>query len=213
MTFAFFSYPSSVFALQILFVVMLGMVKSHPICQCTHYVRVTRMATGLLMVLLISLSIHSAYIYHRVYGNIQTLIEGKNVDTSLRLLDGLLPYFRYNSKLMYFYSIACVERQLAENKLPILEETLRLIPTSELFCDIGDVWKERGNFSKSESCYMKAMNMVPSRLTPKYKLFHLYKSYGMRKEALILRDNILETPLKKESTKELRIKGEVKNYQ
>ena len=213
MTFAFFSYPSSVFALQILFVVMLGMMKSRPICQCTHYVRVIRITIGLLLVLLIFLSIHSAYIYRRVYGNIQTLIEGKNVDTSLRLLDGLLPYFRYNSKLMYFYSIACVERQLVEKKLPILQETSRLIPTSELFCDIGDAWKERGNFSKSEFCYMKAMNMVPSRLTPKYKLFHLYKSYGMRGEALFLKNKILEIPLKKESTKELRIKGEVRNYQ
>ena len=89
MTFAFFSYPSSVFALQILFVVMLGMMKSRPICRCTHYVRVIRMTTG------------------------------------------LLPYFRYNSKLMYFYSIACVEQKLAEKRLPILEETSRLIPTGK----------------------------------------------------------------------------------
>ena len=100
------------------------------------------------------------------------------------------------------------------NLLPlllILKQASTIIPSSELYCDLGDVYKEQKQIDKAMECYILAKNMLPNRLLPKYKLFCLYreqrdsiKMYKIGQEALL-------TEIKITSTKALRIKKEIKS--
>ena len=98
----------------------------------------------------------------------------------------------------------------ATKSLLILKQASTIIPSSELYCDLGDVYKEQKQIDKAMECYILAKNMLPNRLLPQYKLFCLYreqrdsiKMYKIGQEALL-------TEIKITSTKALRIKKEIK---
>ena len=69
-----------------------------------------------------------------------------------------------------------------------------------------------GNLDKAEILYRKAIDMVPSRITPRYKLFKLYISRGDTILAVSLGRIVLSLKPKVESTKTLRMKGEIKDF-
>ena len=94
----------------------------------------------------------------------------------------------------------------------ILNRTSFLCPDSEIYCMLGDENMEKGNFDKSETYYRKASNMVPSKITPRYKLFRLYISRGDTILAVSLGRIVLSLKPKVESTKTLRMKGEIKDF-
>ncbi len=94
----------------------------------------------------------------------------------------------------------------------ILNRTSFLCPDSEIYCLLGDENMEKGNFDKSETYYRKASNMVPSKITPRYKLFRLYVSKGDTLSAVSYGRNILSFKPKIESTRPLKMKGEIKSF-
>lgn len=212
LAFSFFSYPSNVFALQLLFVALIGIMKSKPLKTFSLIARTFRYAIGVVLLVIALFSVHSYRMYAQAYGNIRNLYEGKYEDALLEL-ESLYPYFYHNPALMSLYSHISIDYLSSSEALKLLEETERLMPNGDVYMDLGDVWKREGDMLQAERCYQTAIQMVPSRLMPKYKLFLLYQEQGKREEALALRKQILACPLKKESTRELRIKGEVRAYQ
>ena len=212
LTFAFFSYPSNVFALQLLLVAIIGMMRSKPLKTFPLSAGKFKYAIGIVLLPIALLSVHSYSIYAQAYGNIRKLYEGKRED-ALPELEALYPHFCHNPVLLSLYSHICMDYLPSDEVLKLLEETECLMPNGDVYMDLGDVWKQKGDMLRAERCYQTAMHMVSSRLMPKYKLFRLYQEQEKRKEALALREQILACPLKKESTRELRIKGEVRAYQ
>ena len=87
-----------------------------------------------------------------------------------------------------------------------------LFPDSEIYCMLGDESMNMGNLDKAEILYRKAIDMVPSRITPRYKLFKLYISRGDTILAVSLGRIVLSLKPKVESTKTLRMKGEIKDF-
>lgn len=112
-----------------------------------------------------------------------------------------------------FYSQRCVDNKCPiDNTLQILQSTSSIVPTCELYCDIGDIWLLKKDTTQAEMCYHIAASMLPYRLTPKYKTFLLYVNQGNRKSAIDIGEKILNQPVKKEGTKTLRIKAEIIQY-
>lgn len=70
----------------------------------------------------------------------------------------------------------------------VLNDLKRIVPTSELYCDLGDLHKSEHDWMHAIACYRTAHAMVPRKLTPVYKSFKAYCEMGdtvsARKQAL-----------------------------
>lgn len=99
-----------------------------------------------------------------------------------------------------------------EKALEVMEETAKIIPTCELFCDMGDTYRKLYQYKEAEQCYKLAVNMIPSRITPKYKLFVLYKDSGDSLSAVKIANEIMTMKIKIEGSHALKMKGLVRMY-
>ncbi|WP_300877916.1 O-antigen ligase family protein, partial [uncultured Bacteroides sp.] len=206
--FSCFSYPADIFRLQILFVSMMGMMRGRQfnIAVSQKMIRVT---VGLIVLSVVSISGWSFVLYQRTSSE----IKHTTFCPDSLFLANRFPLFRYNPQLMYYYSQRCVVNKCpTDNTLQILQSTSSIVPTCELYCDIGDIWLLKKDTTQAEMCYHIAASMLPYRLTPKYKTFLLYVNQGNRKSAIDIGEKILNQPIKKEGTKTLRIKAEIIQY-
>ena len=79
------------------------------------------------------------------------------------------PKFPYNREYMLQFA-----RQ--KQDIHILEKLTRDICSStDILCDMGDLYETQGNINQADSCYSLAQQMVPCRIKPLYKLYLLYK--------------------------------------
>lgn len=99
-----------------------------------------------------------------------------------------------------------------QEALVILSDVKKVVPTSELYCDLGDLHKALGDFDSARDCYQTAGNMIPRRLTPKYKLFVLFRDMGDTLSARHQASEILSMPIRLEGTRTLKMKAEVRQF-
>ena len=191
--FSLFSYPFDIVLLLALFAFLVGSLEFRPV----FYIRIPRLiykvSFFIVLTILSGLSVHSYGLYKKAWHDPK-----------------LLPYFQYNPDIMYMYSQ--METVPDSMRSDILNRTSLLCPDSEIYCLLGDENMEKGNFDKSETYYRKASDMVPSRITPRYKLFRLYLSKGDTLSAVSYGRKILSFKPKVESTITLRMKGEIKSF-
>lgn len=191
--FSLFSYPFDIVSLLALFSFLVGSLEFRPV----FYVRIPRLIRKfsffILLIIFSSLSVHSYDLYRKAWHDPK-----------------LLPYFQYNPDIMYMYSQ--VETIQDSIKSDILNRTSLLCPDSEIYCLLGDENMKNGNFDESEKYYRKAIDMAPSRITPRYKLFKLYLSKGDTLSAVSYGRNILSFKPKVESTRTLKMNGEIKSF-
>ena len=191
--FSLFSYPFDIFSLLALFAFLVGSLEFRPV----FYIRIPRLihkvSFFIVLTILSGLSVHSYGLYKKAWHD-----------------PNLLLYFQYNPDIMYIYSQ--METVPDSMRSDILNRTSFLCPDSEIYCLLGDENMEKGNFDKSETYYRKASNMVPSKITPRYKLFRLYVSKGDTLSAVSYGRNILSFKPKIESTRTLKMKGEIKSF-
>ena len=191
-TFSLFSYPLSVFPLQMTLVALLGCMRSRPL-RCFAAPRGTLRIMGVLAgVCLMGVGIVSYAIYNKVRA-------GKEAGR-------LYPYFRYNVKLMERYVPSCADEPL-DFRVALLEDVIDITPTCEWYLQLGDACWRKGDWIKAEECYRKAASMIPHRLTPKFKLFELYKGQGDIENACRMARIVVNASVKKEGTRVLRMKA------
>lgn len=113
---------------------------------------------------------------------------------------------------MDIYWQICLSQYSLDKKIQILQSTISIAPTCELYYTLGDLWTQKKEPTKAKKCYQTAIAMIPHRLLPQYKLFRFYVEQGNRKAALKTGSILLKQHVKKEGTKSLRIKSEVSKY-
>ena len=87
-----------------------------------------------------------------------------------------------------------------------------LRPTCENYCLIGDYLCRKQNNAAAEGYYSRASEMIPTRMTPLYKLWKLYMYENRYVEAKTIAEKILSMEIKAEGTKTIRMRNEVKKY-
>lgn len=213
LVFSFFSYPLEVLKLQVVFTIILGLMKSYPIKKIAISAKCFCISVTILIFCVSSITVLSYRTYNQTHSLFIQIIKKKNsTDFELRTLDRLYPYFRYNPYLMDFYTQNCIDNFSVDRQLEILNEVARLNPTSEVYCNMGKLWIQKENYIKAETCYKTAINMIPHRITPKYELFKLYVMQNDSTSAIRIGHLILSQPEKKEGTKTLRMKGNIARY-
>ena len=107
-------------------------------------------------------------------------------------------------------------KMLIMNVMPeavfVLERATLLRPTVEMFCDFGVSYARTGNFDEAERCFELAVDMIPSRMLPRYRLFCLYRDKELYAKAFDVAQQILGQRVKVVNSLTLDIKREVKTF-
>ncbi len=99
-----------------------------------------------------------------------------------------------------------------DKRLPILRQAENVVPTVELFNDIGDTYLSLFNTNVAIQYYKKADLMIPNRITSKYKLFQIY--LGAKDSCCALKwcEKALSGSLKIENTATLKMKIKMRQF-
>lgn len=111
---------------------------------------------------------------------------------------------RRNSDWMLCYGKMLYDRGLYADALPVLEVAVRLCPTAEAVCDLGDCCRQAGRLVEAEAYYQLSARMVPSRITPHSRLLELYQANGDKDAACGEAEYILAMPVKVVNTSVIR---------
>lgn len=87
-----------------------------------------------------------------------------------------------------------------------------LPPSCELFCHYGDLHLQRGRYAEAERCYCMASHMIPTRLTPVYKLWKLSLVQADSASAIAWARRVCAHRVKVENTFTLRARAEARRY-
>jgi O-antigen polymerase len=74
---------------------------------------------------------------------------------------------------------------------------------------LGDSHKALGNFQAAEAAYIESSQMMPSMLLPRYLLAKLYHESGENEKARQTAEDLLNSPVKVESSATREIIGEM----
>ncbi|MDE7074188.1 MAG: tetratricopeptide repeat protein, partial [Odoribacter sp.] len=96
--------------------------------------------------------------------------------------------------------------------LPVLERAARLKPMSRLLCDLGDCYREGGEFRRAAETYGVASRMTPTHILPQYRLFCLWRDTGREEEAVERARYMLAMRVKVVNTSVLRYRHEARQF-
>lgn len=116
-----------------------------------------------------------------------------------------------NERIVSRYAYVLCEKKQYKEAIPMLGRSVSLFPTAEKVLDQGDAYKEVHSYEKAADCYRMASLMLPSYITPPYKLFSLYKELGQYDKAMEYGEKILKMKVKVENKQTQRIREEVRN--
>ena len=114
------------------------------------------------------------------------------------------PYFLYN------YAVALYGKGCLEESLNVALQCRTYWADYDLELLLGDIYLDKNEHIEAESHYRKASFMCPSRFTPLYKIYSLYRRIGDGKEATAMAQLILEKPIKIQSNTIDFIKAQVR---
>lgn len=201
-----FAYPSDVWSLKVLFFALLGSLSVDE-AMPTKRKQMTYSLALLLSAVICMGVIHYAQLKYRVERPVVRGIAGKEPPTGW--WQSLSDY-----PALYEHCVQqCVLSAPSDTvTLQMLEAATRYIPSSSLFCYLGDCNLTQGKAGPAEACYRQANRMVPGRFLPHYKLFDLYRKSNRHQDAYEEAHAILSLPVKVDNTLTLKIRGEAKRF-
>ena len=214
--FSFFSYPSEILSINIVFIVLVAILGSMQQSAVYKYVIYTSVLHSFIISFLIVLTSFTCYKIlpnlenvYKAYINWKDASDIYNVRAykeSLEDFEFSYPTLRRNGEFIVQYGKALEMAGLYFDASKLLEKAARNMNNTSLYISLGNIYKEMGEFLKSENYYQNAHNMIPSRLYPMYLLLKLYDEYDVPDKAL----SIAKAVLKKESKIPSKAVNEIK---
>lgn len=206
--FSLFSYPSDVYIFLVLFCFSAANLSRRTFLS---YDFPRQLSIAMLYIVLICM-----------FGGIREMYNYYSVDTRVKKYNGfgeiscqgeiLHQYhkLKYHPQFMAWFARQTFQSK-SNNALSVLEDALLICPCVKIYCDFGTIYQQQGKYLQAKEYYTVASNMIPSRVIPKYKLYKLYLQEKDFINAKKIANQILNTPVKVESTIFLKIKAEIVN--
>ena len=203
--FSCFSYPSEIFSLSSLFMLLLGSLpqqrfKRKIIVRCRYLIGVLVLLAGTSFIYAF-MCIRIDYALNHYYWD----------EKEEKLLSDYYTYFSCEHELVSRYARSLYLAGEYETAIHPLTRMTQLTPTVEIYCDLGYSHQQLGNFQQAEECFRYAVAMVPGRMTPHYYLFKLLHSSGDKERAFQEGKHILQMKVKIENKEVERMRQEVKS--
>lgn len=217
--FGMFSYPLSIFPLQVVLIVYIGITAS---CQEPFMVvRLTRrklltLRTVAVLLAIIAVPFFSLKQYEITTAcrELKTAVENYRPDKyerSLMLCRKAWPKLKNNGMFVMIYGSLLAYAGKCESAIPVLERASRLQPATVTYINLGDCYMNMGDFDRAGKSYNYALQMIPSRVMPVYKLAMLYLFKNENDKAMCIIEDYLERKNKKRTIASYEIELELKD--
>ena len=115
-------------------------------------------------------------------------------------------------EFLYNYSSVLYEMENYSQALVLAMESMSRASNYNVCLLIADIYRESGKMNKSILYFEKAHYMCPSRITPLYGIFSIYRQYGYTKLGRQLAIRILAMPDKVKSRESEEIRQDLYDY-
>lgn len=210
-TFSMFSYPSHTFLLWIMIPFLLGGMNVRQEIVCKLPLK-KFIVYGVYLVCLCFFS-YGCYRYYTLDSYMKEFYRNPSKE---KINESELYFNRHKKELAAFPHLLDIYAQYSfryyptAKSLDIMRFSAAIIPTSELWCDIGDLYVACNRMEEAIEAYKLSAEMIPCRVTPKYKLAMLYYKMGDVSSFRLVGEDVLDMEIKVESTKVLEMIAEIK---
>lgn len=216
LVFGLFSYPFDIssFVLQLVILVAILAGTSHQIINIAG--RKALLLTFPVAFTIILGSVYYSPLRQRHYQSMRTwqkadqLYNYRSYPPSVVAYEEAFPEFQFNGLFLQMYGKALNMDEQHQKSNEILALAQKHYSSYVIENTLGDNHKKLCNYDKSEAAYTKSTHMVPSMMLPKYLLAKLYNESGQNQKAKQKAEEILNTPVKVESSATREIMGEMK---
>ncbi|MBD3588845.1 O-antigen ligase [Bacteroides sp. GM023] len=210
--FSLFSYPSNVVLLWLLVPLLLGGIqckKSRSISTSYKF----QLVEWFVYICFLTQFFWGSYRYYELKNNVKKLysLSPQESKKAKIYLEKSRTELQSTPRLLDVYAQYYYQNFPPSVSLSVLKQATSIIPSSELYCHLGDSYKKLNQMDEAVVCYTLASEMVPNRIQPKYKLFCLYRD---RKDTIQMKKAAFEAlhiKVKVMNTKTLRMRGEIKS--
>ncbi len=214
---ALFTYPFKIFSIQFLVFSFVAIISSNIISK-----HILVLKKNILSVFFIAATFSSFLIFKNELGRFQIeknwnkkneMTKSSTWETRSRVLSSI-----YNKNdienwsILMNYGAELVSNKEYHKAIEVLQKSSKYFKTSDLYLNLGVAFENINKLKDAEQAYITAINIVPHKFLPKYRLVLLYDSMGLKHNAKELAKNILRTPAKINSNTVVTIKQEMKNF-
>ena len=192
--FSCFSYPLSIFTLQVLFIFMIASMGHCSISLFRwRYCSYIKYAVSCSVVLLCCTSIKGI----QVISNWRQIMGKPQLNMKEVYCDKDYCYFQDNLLYTLSYYKALRKHNNKEKALELLNNALKRIPVAGLYLLRAELYMEMKEGTKAEQDLRFVIRLSPTLLEPVYRLAQLYVMTNRQSEALFLLEDKLSAPLYK----------------
>jgi O-antigen polymerase len=217
LTFSLFSYPFDIssFILQIVVVVAVLASSSRPLFSIKGH-KCLLLSLPLAIILIAGAIWYfpkrlAYYAALKTWNKADQFYNMRSFNVAVETYHGAFPVLKYNGLFLQMYSKALSMEGQFKKSNHILTMAQKHLSSYIIFNTFGDNYKALKDFDKAEAAYIQSRYMVPSLLLPKYLLAKLYEDSGKHKKAIQTAGEILNSPVKIESTATHEIMNEMRN--
>ena len=217
--FASFSYPMQILPFKLVAVLMLSLIalldtKKHAI-KISQRLRVSVLSKSILAIMVILFLLEGIPFTRKVsvaYKDWKTALNtyqyGDYVG-AIGYYKKAYPVLKNNGDFLMNYGKTLTMNKMNSEAIEVLEKAKLYLNTTIIETALGDAYKGTKQFSKAETAYLHAANMVPSRFYSLYLLVKLYDESGEKNKAVVLARDILKKEVKVPSIAIKEIKAEM----
>ncbi|MDR0682421.1 MAG: hypothetical protein LBG15_11335 [Dysgonamonadaceae bacterium] len=210
------SYPLKVAAIHLYLVFCLAVIFTKGQARWRWNVHVQIMRWGKYALLLLALPVTVAAM-HNLYGyrllkKGQSFVFSGQVDKGIEIYRQGEPFMNNSGIFHFYFGSALAQKQLYKESAEELERAIEKSSNPNSYTLLGNVYKELGAIEKARQTYLTVINMIPSKLYPKYLLAKMLiekEEYG---EATKWAEEILQTKEKTPTTAATEIKKEMQEF-
>ena len=198
-TFAFASYPLSVWQLCLLLAVMLGAACGHLSASSCKSLRIIFVSAAV-VISVASISVWLPYSSRKreadeKWREVQMLASFGADEGIADRLASLYPVLRRNYRFLYDYGYSLHKSGRYGESNDILREGAARSSDPMFHNIIGKNFEAMGDYVSAENCLLHSHHMVPSRLYPYILLMDMYDRRGEKRKAAEYARKVLEKPV------------------
>jgi O-antigen ligase len=217
LTFSLFAYPFDISSFILQFVVVVAILAPYSHTVFTIMGRKCLLLSLPAAITLIAGTIwflpkrQSYYAALKTWNEADRFYNMRSFNFAIEAYQEAVPILKDNGLFLQMYGKALSMDGLYKKSNQILTMAQKHLSSYIILNSLGDNYKALKDFDKAEAAYIQSRYMVPSLLLPKYLLAKLYEDSGKHKKAIQTAGEILNSPVKVESSATHEIMNEMKN--
>ena len=221
--FALFSYPMQILPIKLAIVIMLALLPSLDVRTyslfCIDKNAKPYMQWGFKIIIftlgIVGLSKGVAYtqtldLGFKTWQKGLTIYQYGDYEGAIEEYAIAYPILKKEGDFLMNYGKALTMVKQNKKAIIILGETKRYLNTTIVEAAMGDAYKATKQYSKAETAYQNAANMIPVRFYPLYLQAKLFVESGEKQKAIVMANTILNKDIKVPSTAIKEIMVEMK---